>query len=130
MANHKYEDSSAELAHDIVESVQQLARLELALAKQEIKELAITNAMAAGAFAAAGLLAMLALLVAVPVLVVVLVPAHWIAALVWIALYVLGAAALALFGKSRLRIQAPQRTITSLKETKSWALRQLNTSSR
>ncbi len=130
MAHHNYEDSSAELAHDIVESAQQLVQLELALAKQEVKELAITNAMAAGAFAAAGLLALLAVLVGIPVLVVVLVPAHWIAALAWIVLYVLAAAVLALFGKSRLRIQAPQRTITSLKETKSWALRQLNTSSR
>ena len=130
MAHHNYEDSSAELAHDIVESAQQLVQLELALAKQEVKELAITNAMAAGAFAAAGLLALLAVLVGIPVLVVVLVPAHWIAALAWIVLYVLAAAVLALFGRSRLRIQAPQRTITSLKETKSWALRQLNTSSR
>jgi protein-S-isoprenylcysteine O-methyltransferase Ste14 len=130
MAKHKYDDSTAELAQDIVESAQQLVHLEIALAKQEMKELAITNAMAAGAFAAAGVLAMLALLVALPVLIVVLVPAHWIAALVWLVLYALLAAGLALFGRSRLRIEAPQRTITSLKETKSWALRQLSTSSR
>ena len=130
MAKHNYDDSTGELAHDIVESAQQLVHLEIALAKQEVKELVVTNAVAAGAFAGAGLLAMLALLVVLPVLIVVLVPAHWIAALVWLVLYLVAAAGLALFGRSRLRLQAPQRTITTLKETKSWALRQLSTNSR
>ena len=130
MAKHNYDDSTADLAHDIVASAQQLVHLEIALAKQEVKELAVSNAVAAGAFAGAGLLAMLAVLVALPVLIVVLVPAHWIAALVWLVLYLVIAAGLGLFGRSRLRLQAPQRTITTLKETKSWALRQLNTSSR
>lgn len=130
MAKHNYDDSTAELAHDIVASAQQLVHLEISLAKQEVKELAVTNAVAAGAFAGAGLLGMLAVLVALPVLIVVLVPAHWIAALVWLVVYLVIAAALALFGRSRLRLQAPQRTINTLKETKSWALRQLSTSSR
>jgi hypothetical protein len=130
MAKHNYDDSTADLAADIVESTQQLLRLEIALAKQEVKELAISNGVAAGLFAAAGLLTMLAILIALPVLIVVLVPAHWIAALVWLVLYLLLAAGLALVGKSRLRLQAPQRTLTSLKETKQWALRQLSTSSR
>jgi putative superfamily III holin-X len=130
MAKHKYDDSTADLAHDIVASAQQLVHLEIALAKQELKELAVTNAVAAGAFAGAALLGLLALLVVLPVLIVVLVPAHWIAALVWLVLYLGLAGGLALFGRSRLRIEAPQRTITTLKETKSWALRQLNTSSR
>lgn len=130
MAKHNYDDSTGELAHDIVASAQQLVHLEIALAKQEVKELVVTNAVAAGAFAGAGLLAMLALLVVLPVLIVVLVPAHWIAALVWLVLYLVAAAGLALFGRSRLRLQAPQRTITTLKETKSWALRQLSTNSR
>ena len=85
MAKHNFEDSTAELAHDIVENAQELVRLEIALAKQEVKELAITNAVAA---------------------------------------------VLALIGRSRLRIEVPQRTLSSLRETKSWALRQLSTSSR
>ncbi len=130
MAKHNFQDSNAELAHDIVENAQELVRLEIALAKQEVKELAITNAVAAGSFAVAGLLAMLAILVALPVLIVVLVPQHWIAALVWLVLYLVVAAVLALIGRSRLRIEVPQRTISSLRETKSWALRQLSTSSR
>lgn len=130
MAKHNYDDSTADLAHDIVESAQQLVHLEVALAKQELKELAITNGMAAGAFAVAGVFLLLALLVALPVLVVVWVPNHVLAALIWLVLYVLLAAGLALFGRSRLRIEAPQRTITTLKETKSWALRQLTTNGR
>jgi hypothetical protein len=130
MAKHNFDDSTAELAHDIVENAQELVRLEVALAKQELKELAISNAVAAGAFAAAGLLAMIAILVALPVLIVVLVPQPWIAALVWLVLYLLLAGALALFGRSRLRIELPQRTISSLRETKAWALRQLSTSGR
>jgi len=47
MARHKYDDSSADLAADIVESAQQLVRLEIALAKQEAKELAIRGALGA-----------------------------------------------------------------------------------
>lgn len=130
MAQRKYDDSTSELAADIVESAQQLVRLEVALAKQEVKELAVQNGIAIGMLAGAGLFAMLALLVALPVLIVVLVPAHWIAALAWLVLYVVAAAVLGLVGKSRLAIHAPERTITSLKETKAWVLHQLSTSSR
>ncbi len=130
MAKHNFDDSTAELAHDIVENAQELVRLEIALAKQEVKELAASNAVAAGSFAVASLLATLAILVALPVLIVVLVPLHWLAALVWLVLYLVVAGGLALFGRSRLRIEVPQRTLSSLRETKAWALRQLSTSSR
>ncbi len=130
MAKHNYDDSTADLAHDIVESAQQLVHLEVALAKQELKELAITNGIAAGAFAVAGILLLLALLVALPVLIVAWVSNHVLAALIWLVIYVLLAGGLALFGRSRLRIQGPRRTLTTLKETKSWALRQLTTNSR
>lgn len=130
MAQRKYDDSTADLAADIVESAQQLVRLEIALAKQEVKELAVQNGIAVAMLAAAGLFAMLTVLVALPVLIVVLVPAHWIAALAWLVLYALAAAVLGLVGKSRLAIHAPERTITTLKETKAWVLHQLSTSSR
>lgn len=130
MAKHNYSDSTPDLAADIVESAQQLVHLEIALAKQEVKELAVSNGMALGAFAGAGVLALISLLVVLPVLIVVLVPAHAIAALVWLVIYVLAAAGLALFGRSRLRLEAPKRTISSIKETKEWVLHQLSTSSR
>lgn len=130
MAKHNYDDSTPELAADIMESAQQLVRLEIALAKQEVKELAVSNGIAVGAFLGAGLLAMLSLLVVLPILIVVLVPAHAVAALAWLVLYVLAAVGLALFGRSRLRLEAPRRTLSTLKETKAWVLHQLSTSSR
>ena len=126
----KYEESSAELAHDIVASAQQLVQLEINLAKQEVKELAIRNGVAAGLLAGAGLFALLALLVALPVLLVVLIPNHVIAAAVWLALYIVLAAVLALVGRARLQLQPPRRTIQSLKETRSWALRQISSNDR
>ncbi len=126
MTKHKYDEPSAELAADIVESAQQLVRLEIALAKQEAKELAKRNGIAIGMMAAGGLLAMLTLLVAVPVT-IVLVFDTWIAALVWVAFYAVVAAVLILVGKSRLKIEAPQRTISSLKETRAWLVHQLTT---
>src|SRR6266566_1096203 len=110
--------TSRELAADVVQGVQRLVTLEVTLARQELKELAITNAIAVGAMAAAGTLVMLAVLVALPVAVVVAVPWHWQAAVVY------------LFGKSRLKVRLPTRTLDSLKETKAWALRRLRSNGR
>jgi hypothetical protein len=129
MAKHKYDEPSAELAADIVESAQQLVRLEIALAKQEAKELAVRNGVAIGMMAAGGLLAMLTLLVAVPVT-IVLVFHSWIAGLVWVLVYAIVSAVLILVGKSRLKIEAPQRTLSSLKETRAWLVHQLTTNGR
>jgi uncharacterized membrane protein YqjE len=122
--------SSPELAAEIVEEAERLVRLEIALAKAELKELAITNAIAAGAFAGAGVLAITTLLVAIPVLIVVAVEPHWLAALVWVVVYLLLAAGLALLGRSRLRLAIPERTVNSLKETKDWAIRQMRSPGR
>ena len=123
-------ESSPELAAEIVEEAERLVRLEIALAKAELRDLAITNAIAAGAFAGAGMLAMVTLLVAIPVLIVVAVEPHWLAALVWIVIYVLLAAGLALLGRSKLHLAVPERTVNSLKETKDWALRQMRSPGR
>src|SRR4030088_1345387 len=117
--------SSGELAAEAVQSAQRLVSLEIALAKQELREMAITNLIAAACIAAAGILAVLALLVAVPVLLVVLVPWHWQAALVWAVAFVVIAGGLAVYGKSRLSLRLPTRTLESLKENKEWALHQL-----
>ena len=130
VARKKYGETTPDLAHDIVESAQQLVHLEIALAKQEVKELAISNGVAAGALAGAAVFALLAVLVALPVLLVVAIPAHSVAALVWLILCVVLAAGLALFGKSKLRIEAPKKTIESLKETKAWALHLISSTSK
>jgi hypothetical protein len=123
--NHDTRAKSGELAAEVVQDVQRLVSLEVALAKQELKELAITNAIAVASFAAAGLLALLALLVAVPVIIVIAVPWHWEAATVWAVAYALIAGALVLFGRAKLRISLPTKTIASLKETKTWALQRM-----
>jgi cytochrome c biogenesis protein CcdA len=123
-------ESSPELAAEIVEEAERLVRLQIELAKAEIKELAITNAIAAGSFAVAAMLIIVTLLVAIPVLIVVAVEPHWLAALAWIVVYLLVAGGLALLGRSKLRIAIPERTVNSLKETKDWALRQMRSPGR
>mgnify|MGYP001792092964 CR=1 FL=1 len=123
-------ESSPELAAEIVEAAERLVRLEIELAKAELKELAITNAIAAGAFAGAAMLVIITLLIAIPVLIVVAVEPHWLAALVWIVVYLLLAGGLALFGRSKLHIGVPEQTIKSLKETKDWAIRQMRSPAR
>jgi hypothetical protein len=123
-------ESSPELAAEIVEEAERLIRLEIQLAKAELRELAITNAIAAGAFAGAVTLAAVTLLVAIPVLIVVAVEPHWLAAVVWIAVYLLAAAGLALLGRAKLHIGIPERTVNSFKETRDWALRQMRSPGR
>lgn len=123
-------ESTPELAARIVDEAEKLVRLEIELAKQELKEMAVTNAIAAGSFLGAGVLVLLALLVGIPVLVVVAVEPHWLAALVWVVLYLLIAGGLALLGRAKLRIGLPERTIVSLKETRDWALRQMRSPGR
>jgi Putative Actinobacterial Holin-X, holin superfamily III len=127
---HASRSKLGDLAAEVVQDVQRLVSLEVALAKQELREMAVSNAVALACFAVAGLLALLALLVAVPVLVVLLVPWHWEAAGVWAASYLLIAAAVALYAKARLHIGLPEKTVTSLKETKTWALHRLRSTGR
>jgi hypothetical protein len=122
--------SSGDLVAEAVQIAQRLVSLEVALAKQELREIAMTNIIAAACIAAAGLLAVLALLVALPVLVVVLVPWHWEAALTWAVAYGLIAGGLALYGKRRISLRLPTKTIESLKENKEWALHQIRSTGR
>ena len=121
---------SGHLAAEVVQDLNRLVSLELALARQELKEFAVTNGIAIACFAVAGLLAGITLLVAVPVIVVVAVPWHWQAAVVWAVAYALIAAGLALYGRRRLQVSMPQKTITSLKETKEWALKRMRSAGR
>ncbi len=127
---HPQAAKSGDLATEVVQDVNRLVGLEIALAKQELKELAIRNGLAVGLMAAGALFVVLSILVGVPVLIVVLVTAHWIAAAVWAAAYLLLGVILALVGKARLRIALPDKTIASLKETKTWALQRMRSTAR
>jgi hypothetical protein len=118
------------LVADVVHDAERLIKLEVALAKQELKDLAVTNAAAVGLVAAGGLLVLLGVLVALPTMVVLLVPWHWQAALVWTAAYLLVGAGLAMFGRARVQVKLPRRTLESLKENKEWALRRMRSTGR
>jgi Putative Actinobacterial Holin-X, holin superfamily III len=122
--------SSRDVAADAVQIVQRLVSLEIALAKQELREIATANLIAAACIASGGFFAILALFVAVPVVVVVAVPWHWQAALSWVIAYAAIAAGLALYGKSRLSLRLPTKTLDSLKENKQWALHHLRSTKR
>jgi hypothetical protein len=121
---------SSDLAAAVIHDAQRLVSLEIALAKQEIKDMAIGNGIAAGLVATGGLLLIFGLLVAVPALVVVLLPWHWQAALVWAAAYVLLGIVLTVAGSARFKVGLPTRTLESLKENKEWALRQIRSNGR
>jgi Putative Actinobacterial Holin-X, holin superfamily III len=122
--------SSRGLIASVISDAQRLVALEVALAKQEAKELATANAIAAGVIAFGALLTMLAILVALPVLVVMLVPWKWEAAAVWAGAYVVIGLVMVLAGKARLQFRLPPKTIESLKENKEWALRRVRSNSR
>jgi hypothetical protein len=113
------------LIASVVSDAQRLVALEIALAKQEAKELATSNAIAAGAIAFGGLLLVLGVLVALPSLAVSLLPWHWQVAAVWVGAYMVLGVLFVIIGKARLRLRLPPRTIGSLKENKEWALRRV-----
>ena len=122
--------SSARLAQDIVEDAQELVRLNIQLAKQEVRELLVRNGIAIGLLMFGALLVLLAILVALPAFLVVLWSNHLIGAAIWLGGYAIVGAMLALVGRLRLRIQPPKRTLTSLEETRNWALRQIKSNDR
>jgi len=119
-----------EVASEVIHDAQRLAELEVALAKREVRDMAVANGVAAGLVTAGGLLVTLGLLVGVPTLVVLLVPWHWVAALVWVIGYVLLGIVLLLVGKARFQLRLPARTLQSLKENKEWALRRIRSNGR
>ena len=121
---------AADLAAEVVHDAQRLVSLEIALAKQEIKDLVVANAIAAGMIAFGGLLVVLAVLVAIPTLIVALVPWHWQAAAAWAVLYLGIGIGLAVAGRARQVFKLPARTLNSLKENKEWAIRQIRSTAR
>ena len=122
--------SSAHLAQDVVHDAQELVRLNIQLARQEVRELLLRNGIAIGLLAFGALFLALAILVALPAFLVVLWSDHLTGAAIWLGGYAVIGTLLALVGKLRLRIQPPQRTLTSLEETRDWALRQIRSNDR
>jgi uncharacterized membrane protein YqjE len=121
---------AGDLAAEVVHDAQRLVSLEIALAKQEVKDLAVANGIAAGLVGLGGLLIVLAVLVAVPSVVVVVIPWKWQAALAWVVAYLLVGVGLVFLGKSRFVLKLPTKTLDSLKENKEWVLRRMKSTVR
>lgn len=123
--NHR--QSVADLTRGLVADAEDLFRLEVALAKQEVKETAKRDAFAIGMLAGGTLLVVLGLLVALPLMIVLASGGGWKAALIWVVAYLVVGAGLGIAGRMTLRLEvAPAKTIASLKETREWIKGQIN----
>lgn len=118
-----------ELARIAVEDTVRLVQQEIQLAKIEIQEMLRSNIQAAIFLGAAGLCAVLGLvmlLVFIPLMFLTgnhvwIFPVPAFVALVEVVVFLVGAALLGLIGKNKLKIGAPPKTMTTLKEDAEWA---------
>jgi len=109
-----------DLARVAVEDTVRLVQQEIQLAKIEIKEMLASNLKAAvflGIAAFCGLLFFIMLLVTIALL----IPAHALVAGIETVLFLILAVILGLIGKGMLKIGAPPKTMTTLKEDAEWA---------
>jgi membrane protein len=118
--------SLADLVKQLSEQASQLARLELDLAKAEVRAKGREAGVGAGFLSAAAVVAFLgvSVLVACVVLALATAIAPWLAALIVGAALVGVGAALGLAGRSRLRSAtplAPEESTESVKEDVQWA---------
>ena len=114
----------AALLTDLAGETSTLVRQEIALFKAELSEKLTRMGVGAGALAAAGVIAFsgwLALLAAA-ILGLSHAVAPWLSALIIGVVVIALGAGLALFGKSRLKVNAlvPRRTLNSLREDEAW----------
>src|ERR1700704_428532 len=109
-----------DLVRVAVEDPVRLVQQEIQLAKIEVKEMLQSNLKAAvflGIAALCGLLFFIMLLVTVALI----IPAHALVAGIETALFLVLALILGLMGKGMLKIGAPPKTMTTLKEDAEWA---------
>jgi uncharacterized membrane protein YqjE len=109
-----------DLARVAVEDTVRLVQQEIQLAKIELKEMLASNLKAAvflGIAAFCGLLFFIMLLVTIALV----IPAHALVAGIETVLFLILAAVLGLIGKGMLKVGAPPKTMTTLKEDAEWA---------
>ena len=109
-----------ELARTALEDTVRLVQLEIQLARLELMEMLKANVRAVILLAVAGLCVLLALIMAL-VWLALLLPNHALTAAIEAIVLVLVGAILVLAGWRSLKISAPPRTMTSLKEDAEWA---------
>lgn len=126
---NRAERSSAELAGDIVHEAQDLIRLQVQLARNELTAMLTRNAIAIGALAFAALL-VLGVLVALPVFFVVVSGNRWQFGAICLGAYLLLAVVLVIAARLLMRLETPRRALASLEETKQWVLRQIRSNGR
>ncbi len=108
-----------------------LVRKEIELAKVEVMALVKTNAIAIGLFAGAAVLLLVAL-VMLQVAFILSFPfgTQFIVAWSLFGFWVVVIAILALIGRSKLKLQAPEKTIETLKGDIEWAKGQIHSNGR
>jgi uncharacterized membrane protein YqjE len=110
---------------DLVDDVQRLVQLEIELLKLELTELAKRNAIAVGLIAGGALSALL-FFIFLQVVVIEAIPIpHWITALVITVVWLAAAITLVMVGRRRILIQAPEKTIQSLRDDLEWVKAQI-----
>jgi uncharacterized membrane protein YqjE len=109
-----------ELARLAVEDTIRLVQQEIQLAKIEIQEMLKSNIKAAILLAVAAVCALF-FFVMLLVFIALLIPAHALVAGIEALIFMVLGVVFGLVGKSSLRIGAPPKTMTTLKEDAEWA---------
>ena len=111
---------------ELVDDVQRLVQLEIELVQQELKELAIRNGIAVGLLVTGGLGVLFAVIFAQVALVTwfPLLP-PWANALILTLFWIIAAAILFAVGRSRIKIEPPEKTIQSIKDDLEWVKQQI-----
>jgi hypothetical protein len=119
--------SMVELGRQLLDEARGLIRKEIELAKVETVGLIKSNAIAVGLFAGAAILA-LVFLIMLQVAILLTLPLEvqfivaWALAIFWLIVVVV----LALVGKSKLKLKAPEKTISTIKGDIEWAKGQIH----
>jgi len=109
-----------DLARVAVEDVVRLVQQEVQLAKIEVREMLVSNVKAAILLAAAALCALLFVVLGL-VTIALLIEPHVLVGAIETAIFLVLAIVLALVGKGLLKVGAPPKTMTTLKEDAEWA---------
>jgi putative superfamily III holin-X len=128
----KQGSSARELATGIVDDAQRLWELQLELAKQEAKEIAIRNLFAMGFLIGGGTLIFVVLFVVLPLGIIRLLGFSTLAVLIWLAVDTVAGLSLAFVGYTLLKVPDPKttRSARALLETKEWLQRQISLNGR
>ena len=123
--------SLVDLGRTLIDDARDLIRKEIELAKVELVDLVKTNAIAVGLFAGAGIVAFIAFII---LQVAIILTFHfevqfivaWALFIFWLAITVI----LALMGRRKLKIKAPEKTVATLKGDIEWAKEQIRSNGR